>query len=115
MKILDRIVALLILLLDAIHSAFSPVFRGHYDDAGMWFLSGGLMMIFLGLMNLVRSAAPGAAARRAALAANVLGLAFAGALVPLFPPRHNPQVAVFIVFVATATLLTITCRDSATA
>ena len=115
MKIFDRIVAILILLLGATHSAFSPVFHGHYDDAGMWFLSGGLMMAFLGLMNLVRTASPGAAARWAALAANVLGLVFVLALVPLFPLRQNPQVAVFIVLVVAATIMSITRRDSGTA
>ncbi|MGH9668863.1 MAG: hypothetical protein ACRD3A_01965 [Terriglobales bacterium] len=115
MKIFDRIVAILIMLLGSIHSAFSPVFHGHYDEAGMWFLSGGLMMIFIGLMNLVRTASAGAAARRAALAANVLGLAFVGSLVPLFPPRQNPQVVVFIGLVAAATILTLTRRDTNTA
>ena len=112
MTVFDRIVAILIMLLGAIHSAFSPVFHGHYDDAGMWFLSGGLMMAFLGLMNLVRTASAGAAARRAALAANVLGLAFVLALVPLFPLRQNPQVPVFIVLVVTATILSIARHDT---
>ena len=110
MKILDRIVAILVMLLGCIHSAFSPVFHGHYDDTGMWFLSGGLMMIFIGLMNLVRTASTGAAARWAAQAANVLGLAFVGALVPLFPLRQNPQVGVFIVLVVTATIFSIASR-----
>ena len=35
MKIFDRIVAVLIMLQGATHSAFSPVFHGHYDDDGM--------------------------------------------------------------------------------
>ena len=112
MKILDRIVATLILLLGATHSAFSPVFHGHYDDAGMWFLSGGLMMIFLGLMNLVRSASLGAAPRWAALAANVLGLAFAAALLPLFPLRQNPQVVVFLMLLVTATIMSLARHDT---
>ena len=111
MKILDRIVAILILLQGATHSAFSPVFHGRYDDPGMWFLSGGLMMIFLGLMNLVRAASPGAA-RWAALAANVLGLAFAGALLPLFPLRQNPQVVVFLALLVIATIMSLARRDT---
>ena len=111
MRIFDRIVAILILLMGAIHSAFSPVFHGRYDGDGMWFLSGGLMMIFLGLMNLVRTAAPGAAARCAALVANVLGLAFAGALAPLFPLRQNPQVVVLLALVAVALLFSVMSSD----
>ena len=104
MKILDRIVAILMMMFGATHSAFSPVFHGHYDGVGMWVLSGGLMMIFLGMMNLVRSASPGDVARWAALAANVLGLAFTLALVPVFPPRQNPQVVVFIMLAVAATI-----------
>jgi len=115
MKLLDRIVAILIMLLGAIHSAFAPVFRGRYDGAGMWFLSGGLMMIFLGLLNLVRAASPGAAARRAALAGSVLGLAFVIGLLPLAPLRQNPQVAVAIVLMAAATLFSLLGRDAAAA
>lgn len=111
MKILDRIIAILIMLMGAVHSAFSPVFHGHYDDVGMWVLSGGLMMIFLGLLNLVRSASPGRAARWAALAANVLGLVFMLALAPLFPLRQNPQIVVFIVLAVTAALLSIVRPD----
>ena len=68
MKTVDRLVAVLILLLGTIHAGLAPVFRGRYDGAGMWFLSGGLMLIFLALLNLVRSGSPGAAARWAAWA-----------------------------------------------
>jgi len=112
MKILDRIVGVLIMLLGVIHSTFSPVFHGHYDDVGMWVLSGGLMMIFLGMMNLVRSASPGNAARRGALAANLLGLTFALALVPLFPLRQNPQVAILIVLVVASTIFSLPRRGA---
>ena len=48
MKTVDRLAAVLILLLGTIHAGLAPVFRGRYDGAGMWFLSGGLMLIFLG-------------------------------------------------------------------
>lgn len=112
MKMLDRIVAILMMSLGTIHSAFSPVFHGRYDKTGMWFLSGGLMMIFMGMMNLVRIASPGAAARRAALAANVLGLAFVLAFVPLSPLRQNPRGVVPILLVVTSTIMSLLRHDT---
>ena len=112
MKMLDRLVSVLILLLGLIHVSVAPVFRGGSNLAGMWFLSGGLMLIFLGLMNLVRAASRGTAARWAALAANILGLAFVLGLVPLVPLRPNPQLTVSIVVIAVATLLSLLRRDT---
>jgi hypothetical protein len=80
----------------------------------MWFLSGGLMLIFLGLLNLVRIATPGAAARRAALGANILAPAFVLGLVPLVSLGQNPQVTFSILLVAAATLFSLVRRDSST-
>lgn len=112
MKALDRILAVLIVLFGATHAALAPVFRGRYDGAGMWFLSGGLMIIFLGLMNLVRAASPAAGARWASLAANVMGLAFAVGLVPLVSLRQNPQIPTFLVLVGLATLFSLLRRPA---
>jgi len=112
MKTVDRLVAVLILLLGIIHAGLAPVFRGGYDGAGMWFLSGGLMFVFLGMMNLVRTGSPGAAARWAALGANTLGLAFVLGLAPLVSLRQNPQVTISILLMAAATLFSIVRRDT---
>jgi hypothetical protein len=114
MKTVDRLAAVLILLLGTIHAGLAPVFRGRYDGAGMWFLSGGLMLIFLGLLNLVRTGSPGAAARRAALA-NILALAFVFGLVPLVSLRQNPQVTLSILAIAAATLFSLLGRETPTA
>ncbi|HEY3886121.1 MAG TPA: hypothetical protein VGL62_12975 [Vicinamibacterales bacterium] len=111
MKTVDRVVAVLILLLGAIHACLAPVFRGLYNTAGMWFLSGGLMLIFVGLLNLVRIASPGGTARWAALGANILALAFVTGLVPLASLRQNPQVTLSIVLMAAATLFSLLRRD----
>lgn len=114
MKTVDRLVAVLILVLGAIHVGLAPVFRGRYDLAGMWFLSGGLMLIFLGLMNLVRTGSPGAAARWAALGANILALAFVLGLGSLVSLRGNPQVTISILLMAAATLFSLVRRDAPT-
>jgi hypothetical protein len=112
MKTADRLTAVLILLLGTIHAGLAPVFRGRYDGAGMWFLSGGLMLIFLGLLNLARTGSPGAAARWAASIANVLALAFVVGLVPLASLRQNPQVTFSILLIATATLFSLLRRET---
>ena len=113
MKILDRIVAILmIVVLGGIHGAASPVFHGHYDMAGMWWLSGGLMFMLIGIANLVRIASPTAAARVAAMIANVFGLVFCVALVPLLPLRSNPQVVLSIILFATGLLFSLLRREA---
>lgn len=112
MKTLDRIIAVLIVLFGAAHAALAPVFRGHYDAAGMWFLSGGLMIIFLGLMNLVRAGCPAGAVRWASLAANLMGLAFAAGLVPLASLRQAPQIPTFLVLVGIAMLFSVLRHDA---
>jgi hypothetical protein len=112
MKTADRVAALLILLLGIIHAGLAPVFRGRYDGAGMWFLSGGLMLIFLGLLNLVRTASLGAAARWAALCANILALAFVCGLAPLASLRQNPQIPFSILLIAAATLFSLLRRET---
>lgn len=115
MKTVDRLVAVLILLLGTVHAGLALVFRGRSDLASMWFLSGGLMLIFLGLLNLVRTGSPGATARWVALGANILALAFVVGLVPLVSLRQNPQVTLSILLVAAATLFSFLRRDAPTA
>ncbi|HEY7289479.1 MAG TPA: hypothetical protein VH583_06540 [Vicinamibacterales bacterium] len=107
MKTVYRLVAVLIVLLGVIHVSLAPVFRGRLDLAGMWFLSGGLMLIFLGLLNLARSGSPVALARWAAFVADVLGLAFLVGLVPLAPLRQNPQVTVAIALTSAAAVFSL--------
>ncbi len=115
MKTLDRIVAVLILALGAIHSGLAPAFHGHYDGAGMWFLSGGLMFICVGLLNLARADSSGAAARWCAVVANILALAFVLGLVPLVSLRQNPQVTISILLLASATLFSLVRRAASPA
>jgi|SRR6516162_6819262 len=112
MKTVDRLVAVLILLLGIVHASLAPALRGRADIAGMWFLSGGLMLIFLALLNLVRTSAPGAAARWAALGANILTLLFVLGLVPLVSLRQNPQVTILILLIAAATLFSVLGRGA---
>jgi uncharacterized membrane protein len=107
MKTFDRILAVLLLLLACVHAFFAPPFHGHYDIAGMWFLSFGLMVFFAGLLNLARISAPKSAARMTALVANALALAFCIALAPLMHVSQNPQLLVVIIVFALETLFSL--------
>jgi hypothetical protein len=115
MKILDRVVAVLILLLGIVHVSLAPVLGMRLDIPGMWFLSGGLMLIYLALLNLVRADSPTAAARWAALGANVLALAFMLGFVPLISLRGNPQVTLTILLIAVAALFSLVRRNPSAA
>jgi hypothetical protein len=104
MKTLDPIFAWIILVLGCIHCAVTFVVQKSFSVEAIWFFSGGLVMIFGALLNLVRIARPDdpLPARTSALA-NLLLLAVFVAAVPwLF--RHqlkqNPQVMVLAVAVA---------------
>src|SRR5262249_56905337 len=89
----------------------AQVFRWGFGGPGEWFLTGGLMLMFLGLLNLVRIGSLGAAARWAAFSANSLGLAFVLGLVPLVVLRQNPQVTLTILLIAAATLFSLLRHD----
>lgn len=113
MKIVDRVVAVLILLLGIVHvGVAAPGLHSRFDLAGMWFLSGGLTLIFLGLLNLARTGSPGAASRWAAVGANVMALPFVVGLGLLVSLRQNPQVTLSILLVAAATLFSLVRRDA---
>jgi hypothetical protein len=117
MKTLDRVVAALILLLGITHVGLglAPVFRGQLDIPGLWFLSGGLMLIYLALLNFVRAALPTAAARWAAFGANVLALVFMLGFVPLISLGRNPQVTLTILLIGVAALFSLVRRTPSAA
>jgi hypothetical protein len=63
----------------------------------------------------VRTGSPAAAARWAALGANILALAFVLGLVPLVSLSQNPQVTISILLIAAATLFSLLRRETPTA
>jgi hypothetical protein len=110
MKTVDYVFAILVLVLGLLHCAAAPVFRGRYGVEGMWFLSGGLMLMMIGLMNLVRIASSAGSARAGAIVANLVGLGFTVGLFPLVSLRQDPQVLAGAVVLAVPTILSILRR-----
>ena len=98
MKTLDRIFAWVILVLGCTHCAVTFVLHKSFTVETIWFLSGGLAMIFGALLNLVRIARldDKLAARVSALA-NLLLFALFAVATPWLLHRElkgNPQVIV---------------------
>lgn len=104
MKMIDRILAWLLLLLGCLHCAVSFVVHKVFTVEAIWFVSGGLVLIFGALLNLVRIARPDdrLLARASALANLLLFALFGIAMVWLLRGdlKHNPQVIVVAIAVA---------------
>lgn len=98
MKRLDRILAWLLLALGCIHSAATFAVHKTLTIDAVWFVSGGLVMIFAALLNLVRIARPeDRLVVRISLIANLLVFALFVIVVPWVLRnnlRENPQVIV---------------------
>lgn len=104
MKTTDRIFAWIVMLFGCIHLAVTFVLHKTFNVEAIWFFSGGLVLIFGALLNLVRIARPGdrLLARTSAFA-NLLLVALFGIATPWLlrgDLKQNPQV--IVVAVATA-------------
>ena len=104
MKTTDRICAWIVLLLGCVHCAVTFVVHKTFTVEAIWFISGGLVLIFGALLNLVRIARPDdrLLAQVSALA-NLLLFALFGIAVPWLLHRdlkQNPQVIVVAIAIA---------------
>lgn len=104
MKTIDRVFAWIVLLLGCIHCVVAFVVYKTLNVEAIWFVCGGLVMIFGALLNLVRIARPGdrLLALASALANLLLFVVFVAAVPWLL--RHelkqNPQIIVLAIAVA---------------
>lgn len=98
MKMVDRAFAWLLLLLGCIHSAATFIVHKTLTLDAVWFVSGGLAMIFGGLLNMVRVARfEDRLVVRISLLANLLLFALFVIVVPWVLRnniKQNPQVIV---------------------
>jgi len=83
MQRIDRIFGWGILAVGLLHSVLTPLLFPDWGTPALWFLSGGIALMFLGAFNLLRvrygGAAPGL--RRVCLAANLTIAAFLAAMI----------------------------------
>jgi hypothetical protein len=104
MKVLDQIFACLMIVLGAIHSAFTFAFYKSFGLPALWFFSAGFVLILAGFINLLRVQGKSTGLLRFTsilgnLAAAVIAI---GAIIatggpPLF--RQNPQVPMVAIVV----------------
>lgn len=96
MKLVDRIFAWALVVMGLVHCALTHLVHPAWTIDTIWFLCGGLAMIFAGMLNILRIAYAGVApaTRIAALLANVLMLSVTVGLGSLLPLRSNPQVGI---------------------
>jgi len=98
MKMTDRIFAWIVLVLGCTHCFVTFLVQKTFTVEAIWFFSGGLVLIFGALLNLVRIARPDdrLAARASALANLLLFAVFVVAMPWLLHRelKQNPQVIV---------------------
>lgn len=104
MKTADRIFAWIVLLLGCVHCAVTFVVHKTFTVEAIWFVSGGLVLIFGALLNLVRIARPDdRLPARASALANLLLFALFGIATPWLlrgDLKQSPQVIVAAVAIA---------------
>ncbi len=108
---LDRIVAAAIVGIGAVHIGVTPIVFPHLNEPALWFISGGLAMIFQGALNLLRNryvdVAPGV--RRTCIAVNLAVAAFVTTYIVVTGRNvlRAPQAVVLLGLVMAATLFSL--------
>ena len=105
MRTLDILLGWLLIAFGAVHVALTRTVHPNIDINAVWFLSGGLLIIAIGALNLLRVAYSTVArgVRIVSVIANVVLLLLMLFNATLFPIRGNPQVLVGLIL---AVLLT---------
>lgn len=109
MKILDNIIAWLLIAFGALHLSLTRRVHPDIDINAVWFASGGLMIIAIGALNLLRVAYSPVAkgVQVVSVIANLVLLALMVFIATLLPLRGNPQVSIGLILVALLTLFSV--------
>ena len=105
MRRIDIIVGWLLIVFGAVHLSLTRRVHPDIDINAIWFVSGGLLIIVIGVLNLLR-VAYGSVAKGVyvvSVIANIVLLALMLFIATLLPIRGNPQVLVGLIL---AVLLT---------
>lgn len=99
MKTFYKINTFLILALGIIHVSATPLFFRGLTESAMWFISGGLMMVFISFFNfiLMKSASGERRIRLLCHIANVAGLVFAAVTFAINSLRTVPEIQFWLV------------------
>ena len=99
MKLLYKVSTFLILALGVLHISLTPVLFRSLTANALWFVSGGMVIIFLSFFNfiLMIDAGQQRLVRMLTYTANLLGLVFAGAMLIIESRRARPGPASWVV------------------
>ncbi len=99
MKILYKISTFLILALGVLHISLTPVFFPSLTAGALWFVCGGMVIIFLSFFNFILMSDPGQqrVVRILTHTANLMGLGFACAMLIIESRRARPGPSSWVV------------------
>lgn len=116
MRTLDIIVGWLLIAFGVTHAALTRKVHPNLDIEAVWFASGGLLMIAVGALNLLRAAYASVAKgiRIVSVMANLVFLLLILWIATLLPMRSNPQVLVGLILALLLTAFSLVRRGGQT-
>jgi hypothetical protein len=113
LRTLDIILGWLLILFGAVHLSLTRKVHPDIDINAIWFASGGLLIIAIGALNLLRVAYSSVAkgVYVVSVVANVVLLVLMLLIATLVPMRSNPQVLVGLILAALLTALSVFRRS----
>ena len=113
MRTMDKVVGWLLIAFAAAHLSFTMKADPQLGMNGIWFAGGGLFILTVGVLNLLRVAYGGVArgVHAVSVAANFVVLALLLLIATRLPVRSNPQVAVGLVLAVLLTLFSLLRRS----
>lgn len=105
MRALDIIIGWLLIAFGVVHLSLTRIVHPDMDINAIWFASGGLLMVAIGALNLLRVAYSSVAkgARVVSIIANIVLLLLMLLIATRAPVRTNPQVLVGLILAALLT------------
>jgi hypothetical protein len=112
LRTLDIVIGWLLIAFGALHLSLTRKVHPNIDINAVWFASGGLMIIAIGALNLLRVAYGSVAkgVQVVSVIANIVLLALMLFIATLLPLRGNPQVLIGLILTALLTAFSLLRR-----
>ncbi len=112
LRTLDVVVGWLLIAFGAVHLSLTRRVHPDIDINAIWFVSGGLLIVAIGAINLLRVAYSSVAkgVHVVSVIANIVLLALMLSIATLLPIRGNPQVLVGLILVVLLTAFSLLRR-----
>lgn len=116
MRRIDIALAWILMAFGALHASLTRKVHPNLDINAVWFASGGLLVIIIGALNLLRVAYGHVAkgVRMVSVIANIVLLLLMLSSAAVLPLRSNPQILVGLILAALLTAFSLLRRDGRT-